>query len=211
MKNTAVGYMPAEVLRITPLDEDGTPRHAWAQTYAADPEDPPALSYLAHRPEDGFHTGPLRYTAPTCWAALTARTGYSDPRLIESLRSALWQRRHHGAAVEAWARHPDPGRGWWYTLMPAWHYAEPARFPEPDPDEHREGTTYLTPGHHLYAAARLQGNAAYSHDSPPPWPGAPSTLDPGTRVLLACGDTPPPAAGLRGATTPPYLLAGGRT
>lgn len=185
----------ADVIRVVPLDQDGTPRYEFAHTFTY--EAPVTLTVLHCNPLPPITAGPierLSYDRTTLHAAVTAPEGRNPD--LAPLAYALWQRRHHSAAVEAWAQETVPGRPlrpldqWWYRLIPAWHLRPTAEWP----DKH-------TP-HHVYACAQLAPNEAFRLADPPPYPTGDGTSHREHFFVTARTPTPPPPAGLPTLTTP---------
>jgi hypothetical protein len=178
---TAVKSIAVDTVRVTPLDEAGTPDHPWAMTYEFRT---PVLFCVAIAELPGGWPGEaLRYRPHRYVGAIVAEYEHEQSRDIQALAQGLWQRRRSGAAVEGWTL-MDPGI-WWYGLMPWWrHCPDTDRWPIKDTDEDR-----------AYAVGNLRGVDGYPWPTPSPLTDTYSPYS-GTQMIVAQTREPPPPAGL---------------
>lgn len=172
-------------VRLTPLDEDGVPRHRWAYTFRFN--EPVYLAVARRTPTHSFgqltRRDALGLSSSLIGAIIAAREP-DDPDNVQALTYALGQRWQHGAAVETWTA--LGAEGWLYALIPAWyHEPDTGRWPLEEPD-HREA----------HAVSKIRPVDTY------PWPD-PSPLPddvPFTRCayVMAITPTPPPQPGYAG-------------
>ncbi|MDQ0961968.1 hypothetical protein QFZ66_005846 [Streptomyces sp. B4I13] len=188
-----VRRMPATVLRLTPLNEEGKPTHPWAMTYRYD--EPVLLCFgVAERTPSWLSARDTTLEAVPTTRALGALVGplkHPELREVEALAHGLWQRRRGGAAVEAWA--PRGPRMWAYSLIPFWrHHWDTDRWPLHE----------LEDSHRVYAVGDVQPVDSYAMPTPPPFP---ATSFPGrrTQLVYAETETPPPPPGLAPLTGQP--------
>ncbi|MBC9731224.1 hypothetical protein [Streptomyces sp. TRM68367] len=191
---THVSSAAVTVLRVTPLEEDGTPDHGWAMTYHY--REPVLLGSGALERIPSFLNAPgenLReWLPPRRLAAIVAPLDHEQSRDVYALAQGLWQRRRTGSAVEAW-QPQEPGT-WWYTLIPWWRY---------NPDTDRWPLKELEGDHRAYAFGDVRPVNTYAWPALPPFPEA-KALGPGTQVVIAFTETPPPPPGLPPSPEPPH-------
>lgn len=173
---------PVTTIRITPLDDAGNPDHRWAFTFHC-PE-PVYLATARRMTVDTFDLVTRSNLIPpysTVVGALIADQ-HTDPHQIQALAYALWQRRHDGAAVEAWADIDTDS--WTYLLIPAWQDLEDTGH-----------WTVNEPGHRLVSAVgRICEASTYTWPDPHPIPTA-ATISPRSHYLMGTTPVPPPAPG----------------
>lgn len=174
-----------DVLRVTPLHEDGTPDHPWALTYHY--REPVLFCAAILEPVDAWPGEVIRYRSHRYVGALVAEYEHEERRDIQALAQGLWQRRRTGAAVEAWTL-MEPGI-WWYGLMPWWrHSPDTDRWPiKPSMDDFR-----------AYAVGDLRPVDGYAWPDPSPLTDTWSPYR-GAQMIVAQTRIPPPPPGL-----PPY-------
>ncbi|KUN32470.1 hypothetical protein AQJ11_02800 [Streptomyces corchorusii] len=180
---TGVQYMDATVLRVTPLDEAGTPNHPRAMSFHLD--EPVQVGVGTLEPKRQF--GLLATVQGLDLAVgLVADRGPWLRADVQAIAESIWQERRTGAAVEWWAE-ADLGF-WWYTLVPWWrHEWDTDRWPFKNAEDRQ-----------AYAVGYCRTVDAYDWPAPAPLRD-PHGLTPGTQLVYARTPVEPPAPGL-----PPY-------
>ncbi|WP_019061768.1 hypothetical protein [Streptomyces prunicolor] len=180
---TAPRYMGVTVLRVTPLDEDGSPDHQWAMTYHLD--EPVMFGIGTVEPLPTFTREYTHITISirrSIVGALVAEFEHPQYRDIGAIAQGIWQRRRTGVAVEGWAEY-EPGT-WWYAIVPWWRYmADPEQWPLKELPEHR-----------AYALGECLTVDGYAWPEPGPFP-SPHNPSPGTQLVMGVTNVVPPAPG----------------
>lgn len=167
-------------VRLTPHDAHGTPEPRWAYTYEF--LDPIFIATCRHTCVEHFTRARAFRQGSTVFGAFIVDSDNTDPDRASALAYALWQRRHHGATVEAWAD-ADQSGGWPYVLIPHWiHEADADQWPDEEEPSHRQVT----------AVGKIHIADGYPWPDPNPLPG---TTDTGRPSLYRIGITSVPAPG----------------
>lgn len=171
---TPLHQVPVTAVRVTWLDAAGTPDHPWAVTYHF--TDPAVLNLARRRPAPSV----ISVHGGEYLAALTAPYDHPERMGVCYLAQSL-RRASPGKSLEVWAE-MEEGR-WWYALLP-WYLARPTADWPLEPER----------GQELHAAGVLRDVGAYTW--PPLHPlREPSAVPPGTPILIADTNVPPPPHG----------------
>lgn len=175
---------PVTTVRITPRDEAGQPDHRWAFTLRFD--DPVFLATIQVTPAENIGVctrDRLIIQSARVYGAFIADDEVdTDPLHVQTLGWSLWQRRHHGAAVEAWAE-IDPAT-WTYRLIPSWH----------DDCGTDRWTVDEPANRQVFTVGKISTVDSYPWPHPAPLLDAPQT-SPGSHYLMGVTPVRPPTPG----------------
>lgn len=183
---------PVTVLRVTPRDEAGNSVHRWAYTFRFD--DPLFLAIATVTALEPItpvaRPRPFIQSARVYGAIIADDSGPTDPHGITALTYALWQRRHHGAVLEAWAEiNPI---SWAYFMIPAWCDDEGTDRWDVEEPPHRQ----------VCAVGKMHTVNGYTWPEPGPFPETPEPW-PQTRYVTGVTPIRPPAPGYSVLTPQP--------